>query len=435
MTHYDEKIERAIIGSLIQQQKKIGALLLELKPSHFYFEKNKIIIEAIISLFNDGKKVDLMTLSEKLSDKLDYLGGITYIVEIIENSLSLRNPKEYLNILKEKYRIRIALETVDNCSIKIKEGRYENSTELVSELSAGILELSKDIVSEKTDILDNLEEFSKRQEQYAINANQGKKTIGVPTGFRNLDRLIDGYQPEHLITLSAGSSVGKSSMAINLAYQVLKQGLKVVIFSLEMSKVDMISKIIGIHINKNPRDIMKEYGDDEMYAKQKPAKAWLSMQQLVIYSDLDNIDEIALAMRNEESKGHVSLFILDYIQNVSSEKYRDEYGLLTNAIKVLQKTNRNLKTTLLVLSQISIDTRKSTATQTVEGKGTGAIRNASNVFIYMKRDLKDEEEVNNIIQNGSEMPLLCVINKNRHGSIGAFKLNMDPVSGVIYEPY
>jgi replicative DNA helicase len=245
---------------------------------------------------------------------------------------------------------------------------------------------------------------------------------------------VDGWRPEHFVTIAAEPSIGKSSLAINMAYNLLKQGKRVVIFSLEMSKNDMISKFMGIHLDLAPLQIMKGYIDEDIYAKQKLGKAWLSMQKLTMYSDIDDVEEISMRMRVEEMKEHVDLFILDYLQNITSTKNRDEYSLLTSGVKLLQKTNRTLGTTFVCLSQISNDSRKSTSTLTVDGKGTGAIRAASNVFIYMKRNVEKEEEVNQIIQEGRDMPLLCIVNKNRHGSIGAFKITMTLKSGIMYAP-
>lgn len=429
------KSEEYILGCMLVDIEKIDQLA-NIKPEYFYKESHALILKTIKELVTSNKRVDIISVADELEKKgqLQEINGVSYLASLINGVVDMgsKSFETHLEIIKENWKLR---EIIKKCSSSVYFAYANNkSSEIVTKLFSDVMSVNSENI-EKTSIIDNLEEYTNKQEQYAINLSEGIKTIGVPTGFRNLDRLLDGYQPEHLITISAGSSVGKSTMAMNMVHELLKQGKRVVVFSLEMSKADMIAKILGIHLNMNPKEITKGYGNENVYSKQKPAKAWLSMQRLVMYSELDNFEEIAMAMRNEESKEHVDLFVLDYLQNVSSDKYRDEYGLLTNAVKVLQRTNKNLKTTLLMLSQVSIETKKTSATQTVEGKGSGAIKNASDIFIYIKRDVKDEEEVNNIIQNGSEMPLLCVVNKNRHESIGAFKLNMVPSTGVIYEPY
>jgi replicative DNA helicase len=432
---YNEQAEKIVLGSLIAG-KKIDLLLLELKAEYFYFAKHKVIFEVVQEMFRAGSLIDILTLSDKLSslNKLEYIGGSTYLAQIINEHISLTGSLEHAVLIKEKYKLRSTIEFIEKEACDAKDGKC-NSSELINNLSTKILTISCDNAREKTNIGDNIESFVEMQEQYATNKALGKETIGIPTGFRSLDKLIDGLREEHFITVSAGSSVGKSTLALNMAHNVLKQGKRVVIFSLEMSKNDMISKLMAIQCGLSPSQIMKGLADNKIYPQLAAPRAWLSMQKLTMYSDLDDFEEISMAMRVEEMKEHVDLFILDYLQNISSEKYRDEYSLLTNGVKLLQKTTRALNTTFLNLSQVSIDTRKGTATQTVEGKGTGAIRNASNVFIYMKRDLPNEEEVNQIIQEGRDMPLLCIVNKNRHGSIGAFKLNMNLDSGECYEPY
>ena len=433
---YNEKAERAVLGSLLVG-KEIDLLIKELKPEYFYFSKHTEIFKAIHTLFLEGVGIDLVTVSDKLSaiGKLEFVGNHSYLAELSIEYFSLGALLQHAKIIKEKYKMREVMKCLYENYTNAQEGRIATSEELLSNVSVNLVKHASENIKEKVDIESCLNDFTDMQVEYANNELDGKKTIGIPTGYDTLDKLTDGWREEHFITIAAASSVGKSTMAINIAYNLLQQGKRVVIFSMEMSKNDMISKFLGIHMNMAPIVIMKSLADNVFYEKQKIAKEWMIKQRLTMYSDIDDVDEIAMAMRIEESKEHVDLFIIDYLQNISSEKHRDNYTLLTNGVKLLQKTNRMLKTTLLCLSQISIDAKKSKETLNIEGKETGAIKNASNLFIYIKRDVDDENEINQIIQSGSDMPLLCVVNKNRHGSIGAFKLNMKLTSGVIFEPY
>lgn len=430
------EIEKAIIGTLLSGIEKIDLLITELRSELFYFSKNKIIYESIVAVYRNGFRVDILTISNEIDkiNKLEQVGGTSYLAESLVAGSTLSQALHYIRILKEDYKTRAIAKFLQDNLYKIKENDFESPEQIMTDISENIINLSNESVKEETNLKRNIEEFSNLQEQYAINKLSGKETIGIPTGYWSLDRLIDGFRQEHFITLAAGTSIGKTTMAINLAYNIVSIGKRVVIFSLEMSKNDIISKFLAIRMGVSPSIITKCYTDDVLYEKQKVAKEWLSNKNITIYSDLDDIDDIAMMMIIEQSKQPVNLFILDYIQNISSKKDKDQYSLLTNGVKLLQKTNRTLKTTLLNISQISIDTKKSGSTLNVEGKETGAIKNASNVFIYIKRDLENEEDVNRIIQNGEDMPMLCVVNKNRHGAIGAFKLKMKLDSGEMYQP-
>lgn len=437
MDNFSQQAEEIVLGTMIMYPEKIAILSTELKPEYFYFAKNKIIFESILNIFRNGKSVDIITLTEELSSigKLEYIGGVYYISLLSEHAFSLKSSLDHAKIIKEKYRMRSIIECLEENSYASKEGKINNSEELLSNITKKILSLETESISEKTSIIDSLNEFSNVQEEFANAHISGKTCIGIPTGYKKLDKIIDGYRPEHLISITGYTSTGKSSLMLNMVYKLLKQNKRVVIFSLEMSKVDMIAKILSIHTENSPNSIIKGYTDSEnIYQTQKDAKFWLSSKKLTMYSEIQDIDDILISMQIEEMKEHVDVFFLDYIQNITSDKTFDEYKLLTSSIKSLQALNRKLKTTLVVLSQISNDTNKSSSTLNVEGKGSGAIKAASNLFLYLKRDVKDEDEVNNIIREGREMPLLCVINKNRHGTIGSFKLKMKPVNGIIYEP-
>lgn len=437
MEHFSQQAEAIVLGSMIASKEKIAMLSLELKPEYFYFAKHKIIYESILELFRSGKEIDLITLSDYLSlnKNLEYVGGSSYIAELISNSISLLASVDHAKLIKEKYKIRTTIECLEENALNAKDGKISTSKELLNNITDKILSITSDSITEKTSAKDTVQEFSNMQEDFAEARIQGKECIGIPTGYKKLDKMIDGYRPEHLISVTGYTSTGKSSLMLNMAYKLLKQNKRVVIFSLEMSKTDMIAKLLAIHTELPPIRIMKSYTDeDAIYQIQKDAKFWLSSRALTMYSDLQDIDEIMTAMQIEEMKSHVDVFFLDYIQNITSTKTFDEYKLLTMSIKALQALNRRMKTTLVVLSQISNDTNRSTTTLNVEGKGTGAIKAASNLFLYIKRDVTNEDEVNNIIREGKEMPLLCVVNKNRHGTIGAFRVNMRPNDGLIYEP-
>lgn len=434
---HSQESEEAVLCAMIIDNKKIGQLSLLVKSEYFYFDRNKIIFQSILHLFNNGFPIDIITINDQLSSigKIEFIGGISVIANIISSLAISSNATHHAKIVKEKYKLReLATKCLESYDSVMRLG-VNNFSTIASNLTKEIFHQLKDNSAEKTETIDTLEDFSKMQEEYLQNQIDGKTCIGIPSGYKSFDRIIDGYRPEHFITIAAEPSVGKSSVAINMTYKLLEQDKRVVIFSLEMSKNDMISKLLGIRTKTAPIQMMKAYTDNSLYDKQVHAKHWLKGRKLTMYSDLDDIDEICMAMQVEEMKEHVDLFILDYIQNISSTKYRDEYSLLTNGVKQFQKVNRNLGTTFLCLSQISNDARKSASTLSVDGKGTGAIRAASNVFIYLKRDVEKEEQINEIIKNGEDMPLLCVINKNRHGSIGAFKIKMVLKSGEIFEPY
>jgi replicative DNA helicase len=224
-----------------------------------------------------------------------------------------------------------------------------------------------------------------------------------------------------------------SSMMCNLIKNLLDKNKKVVVFSLEMSKEDIVGKLLAIETSLSPIQIKKGLTDNEIYHLQSMAKTKLREKEMKIYSECFDVDKIIATMKVENFKKQVDVFFLDYIQNVSGQA-RDEYTLLTNAIKKIQNSTRKLKTTTVILSQISNEDNKNGNMLNVSGKGSGAIKAASDLFIYLKRE-GSEEDIIEKYRTGEDIPLIAIINKNRHGRIGSGKLNLKQLTGEMYEPY
>jgi replicative DNA helicase len=316
---------------------------------------------------------------------------------------------------------------------KIENKKYKSIKDLLSEISKDTFQISNNSTDEDTSIKYAIDQFSLKQDKYEERLNSGEEYLGIATGIKSLDKSIEGLQPEHLITLSAFTSTGKSTMAMNIVKNLLNRDKRVCIFSLEMSKVDLIGKLLALETGIPTVRLIKGLRDDVVYAEQKLAKENLLNKKLIIYSEISNVEDIVLAMQSEMTKDKVDLFVIDYIQNITGAININEYQLMTYAIKLLQQVNRQLKSTLLMLSQVSNETIKSTETFNIQGKNSGSIRHASDVFIYLKRDAT-EDELTEIYNNGSDVPLKCIINKNRHGRIGSFKLNLKQKIGEFYEP-
>jgi replicative DNA helicase len=227
--------------------------------------------------------------------------------------------------------------------------------------------------------------------------------------------------------------VGKTSFAMNLIKSLLTaQNRRVVLFSLEMSKTDLLAKLIALEAQISPLATIKNASDPEISEKSLEAMGKLHSRNLTIYSEVDDIDEIILLMQFETLKDPVDVFFIDYLQNITSATAKDEYHLLTNAVKKIQTTTRKLKTTTVLLSQVSNETKRTTGMMDVDGKGSGAIKAASNFFMYLKREGL-EDEIAKYFETGADIPLKCIINKNRHGKIGAFNLFLKQNTGEIIE--
>jgi replicative DNA helicase len=213
----------------------------------------------------------------------------------------------------------------------------------------------------------------------------------------------------------------------------MDQDIPVCVFSLEMSQEDLFGKLLAIDTQIPKKDLMKNLDDNIIFAKQEEAKERLAKKKLFIYSQLSNVEDIVMAMQTEKLKHGVQVIFFDYIQNISSEKNINQYTLLTYGIKALQQANRRLKTTFVLLSQVSNETNRGTSELNVEGKDTGAIKAASDLFVFIKRNAT-EEEITELVNKEIDLPLKVIVNKNRHDYFGSFLLNHRLKTGEMYEP-
>jgi len=430
---YNLEAEKSIIGELVRGGNNTPFILATVKSEYLYDNKNALIFCTALELTQNGEKVDLLTISEKLesTNQLQKAGGYSYLTEAVNLNMENFGARAHANIVRELFIARKAWEYLAGGAHKIQEKKYENIETLISETFNEVVKIINSDIKEKTHIHDIVNEFMKVQDEYAKKKQEGQELIGIPTGYKAIDRAIDGYRPEHLWTIAAMTSVGKTSWIMNLVKNLLAQNCRVVVFSLEMSKIDLLAKLVALEAQISPLAAIKNTTDDEISDKSVEALGKIHSKNLSIYSEVDNIDEIILRMQFEMLQNPVSVFFIDYLQNISSAKAKDEYHLLTNAVKKIQMATHQLKTTTVLLSQVSNEARR-TSMMDAEGKGTGAIRAASNLFMYLKRDGL-EDEIAKYFETGADIPLKCIINKNRHGRIGSFNLRLKQNTGEIIE--
>jgi replicative DNA helicase len=436
MELYSEKTEKTILASLITNSKKIDLLLSKLKKEYFYFTVHQIIFDMILELHKDESTIDIIILSDKLesSKQLEQIGGSSFLAGIISDNIDYGDGVlHHIEIIINKYNLRETLKIATKAKELIESGKANNADDVLSNMAESVIKLSQKEIIESTDIESIIKKFSDLQEDTTIKMNSGQECIGISTGYNPLDKIIDGYREKHLWVISAYTSVGKSSCMINLVKRLLDRDKRVCIFSLEMSQEDLFGKILALETEISTTQLVKNLTNNDIYSRQLKEKQKLSTKQLSIYSELSDIEDILLAMKSEMTKNKVDVFFIDYIQNISSKKAKDEYHLLTFAVKEIQALNRRLNSTVVLLSQISNETSKGTGLINVDGKGTGAIKAASDLFMYLKRE-GSEEEILEKYRIGEDIPIKCIINKNRHGRIGSFNFNLKQTTGEMYIP-
>lgn len=397
--------QKATIGSILHTKRVPENININLFPQY-----QKIVAEIIMG------DVDTLSLMEKF--------GNSEIAEMVLAGIELTSPEKGIEILRRE-DLKRKIKAIS--SQAIKDADTENPQEVAAKLAIEALSINEVHASEKNDVESIAEELEQQMLENAEMRQQGKMTIGIPTGYKIIDKEISGLRPEHLIAISAYTNVGKTTLAMNIVNNIL--GNRIVIISLEMSKIDMLAKLVAINQDMVINEVYEAGTNDAAYATYKKAKE--NIKNIKMYTDKTSIDEILMIMRSEEEREHVDVFVIDYIQNIVGRPGESEYETMTRATRDLQALTKKLKTTTIVLSQISNESRKSNELS-VNGKGSGAIRAACDMFLYLNYEDTEDESVMRKIQNNEPMNMKIFINKNRHGKLGSENITRNPYSGKMY---
>ncbi len=409
--------EQYVLGSIIFDNDCISDIMSSLKEDEFYFERNRLIYNAMLAILNRAEPIDFITLKSQLGVNFDVIGGIEYLTKIRLMVSTTSNLKYHIKIIKDKAVLRKLI----NAGNDIASISYEQKDEVSVVL--GIAE-SKiyDILQNKTttdlthikDVLaDNLANF----EEMLKNKT---KITGVPSGFKLLDIKTTGFQPSDLVLIAARPAMGKTSFALNIATNAaMYANVPVAIFSLEMSKEQLTNRILCSEaLISNEKMKVAEVDHEDMA---KLAATINNLSQAPIYIDDTagiTVTEIKAKCRRLKLKGQLGLVVIDYLQLIqgnSKEGRQNEVGENSRLLKIMAK---ELNVPVLCLSQLSRAPEQRTDHRPVlsDLRDSGSIEQDADMVMFLYRDdyYNQETEKKNISE--------CIIAKFRNGSVGTIEL-------------
>jgi len=279
---------------------------------------------------------------------------------------------------------------------------------------------------EQSSIDSVIADYKERQQFYKDKFKNGGGIIGVSTGYEKIDEIIDGFRPEHLWIVGGYTNMGKTFCSLNFASNLVKQGKRVVYYSLEMSKTDILSRLLGIMTKQNGLTILKGFQHNEEEVEN--ALKLLKDSNFSIYNEKTDIATLTNSMVEENINKPVDLFIVDFIQLVNVKGAKSEYETITTSVLELQQTARRLKIPIMALSQISNDGARTNNEQVMSFKGSGAIASSADFAIEINvEDIKDYKEK---IAQRLPVNMIWNIRKNRHGKIGSLDMTFDGNTGI-----
>jgi len=421
----DIDAEVSVLGSLMIDKFAIIKVTDILTSNDFYHPLHQVIFETIISLFEKGQPIDILTVSSELKKdkKFKEVGGSDYLAQLINSVPTAAHIEHYANIVKEKSVRRDLI----HASSQINEGAFEeiDFEELLDDVEKRIFNISQKSRPQRFVLIkDELSNAYERLEQL----HRGDGSLrGVPSHFHQLDNMLSGFQKSDLIILGARPSFGKTALALDIARQAAIHGKSVGIFSIEMSREQVIDRFIAAQA-KIPLWRLRtgRLNNDMEFSLVQQALDELSKVTLFIDdTPSPTMLQIRSSTRRLQMEQGLDLLIIDYLQLIrprtSSENMVQQVTEISRELKALA---RELNIPVLALSQLSraVDSRDIKIPRLSDLRESGSLEQDADVVMFIYRKDRERIDVPEEEQNLVEI----IIAKHRNGPVGSVKLRFDP---------
>jgi len=412
--------EQSVLGAMLIDQEAVVKTVEVLQPHDFYRDANGRVFEAIVNLFGRGEPVDLITLSEELrqTGMLDQVGGISYVAGLANSVPTSANVEHYARIVEEKSLLRRLI----NVSTRIAQMGFEGEEEvedLLDRAEQMVFEVAQrkthsSFVSFKTVLMQTFDQIE------FLYRNKGEAT-GVPSGFSELDKMTSGFQPSDLIILAARPSMGKTAFCLNIAQNAaVRKKLPVAIFSLEMSREQLVTRILCGEAMVDQQKVRTGQLTDEDWQKLSHAAAPLAQAPLFI-DDSPGISvvEMRAKCRRLKAEQGLSMIVIDYIQLMQggrrTENRQQEISEISRSLKSLA---RELQVPVIALSQLSraVEQRQDKRPIMSDLRESGSLEQDADLVMFIYRD----EYYNPDTDRRSRADI--IISKQRNGPVGSVEL-------------
>ena len=418
---HDVEAEQAVLGSMLTDKDAVISAIEVLKEEDFYRTDNKSIYEAIINLYNRAEPIDIITVKAELESlgKFEQVGGLEYLASLPDKVPTTANAMKYIKIVEEKSTLRNLIKTAN----EIIELGYD-PTEDVSDIMEGAEKKIFNIMQNNDkksyapikDIL--VDSFTQLEELY----NRKQHITGVPSGFTELDYKTAGFHGSDLVLIAARPAMGKSAFALNIATNAaVRANVPVVIFSLEMSKEQMVNRILCSEAMVDSNKVRTGKLEEDDWTKLAGSIGPLSDADIYI-DDTPGISvmEIRAKCRKLKLEKNIGMVVIDYLQLVQGSNKRNgsreqEISEISRSLKILAK---ELNVPVIALSQLSraVEQRPDHRPMLSDLRESGAIEQDADIVMFLYRDdyYNKDSEKKDIAE--------VIIAKHRGGSLGTVEL-------------
>ncbi|MFE4239295.1 replicative DNA helicase [Peribacillus butanolivorans] len=413
--------EQAVLGAIFLEPSSLTVTSEVLIPEDFYRSSHQKIFNVMIKLNDEGKAVDLITVTEELAaaKNLEEVGGVSYLSELAGSVPTAANIEYYARIVEEKSLLRRLIRTATNIA---QEGysREDEVEELLGEAEKTIMEVAQ---RKNSGSFQNIKDVLVRTyDNIEVLTTRKGDVTGIPTGFAELDRMTAGFQRNDLIIVGARPSVGKTAFALNIAQNVAtKTEENVAIFSLEMGAEQLVMRMLCAEGNINAQNLRTGSLTDEDWRKLTMAMGSLSNAGIYIDDTPGvRIGEIRSKCRRLKQEHGLGMILIDYLQLIqgdgrSGDNRQQEVSEISRSLKALA---RELQVPVIALSQLSrgVEQRQDKRPMMSDIRESGSIEQDADIVAFLYRDdyYDKESENKNIIE--------IIIAKQRNGPVGTVSL-------------
>jgi replicative DNA helicase len=412
------EVEQSLLGCMLVDKDAIIAVSGWLLPQHFYDDRHVQIYSNILDLFNEGLPVDLITLTDKLKKqkKLSAVGGRTYIADLATMVATSAHAEEYGQIIKESATRRGLISAARN----ITEMAYKEDVGIDDVIDISEKQVFDVAQSGTRTNFVHIKDLLKDAYERAERADKDEAYLGISTGFKDLDDLLGGFQKSDLVILAARPSVGKTSLALDMMrHAALVEGKTVAFFSLEMSKTQIMDRLLGMQSGIPFWEIRTGRLSDKKFVKLADTMGELADGNIFIDDQAgQHINALRTKARRLALEKGLDIIFVDYLQLMhgnSKESRTLEVGEISQGLKNIAK---ELEIPVVALSQLSraIEQRQSRRPQLSDLRESGSIEQDADVVMFIDREEVWDPETEN--KGVGEL----IVAKHRNGPTGLVKL-------------
>ena len=418
--------EQSVLGGLLLDNTAWDKIADLISESDFYRGDHRLIWRHISKLIEHSRPADVITVSESLEStkELDSIGGLAYLGALAQNTPSAANIRRYGEIVRERAVMRKLAEVGTEIADAAYNPMGKEAGQLLDEAESKVFAISEEGARGKQGFLDMPPLLTKVVERIDMlyNRDNPSDITGVPTGFTDLDKMTSGLQPGDLVIIAGRPSMGKTSLALNMAEHVaLEAGLPVGIFSMEMGASQLVMRMLGSVGKLDQHKVRTGRLADEDWRKLTDAVGRLNEAPIHIdeTAALNALELRARARRLHRQYGRLGLIVVDYIQLMSAssqgENRATEISEISRSLKALAK---ELSVPVIALSQLnrSLEQRPNKRPVMSDLRESGAIEQDADVILFIYRD-----EVYNP-ESAEKGTAEVIIGKQRNGPIGMVPL-------------